>query len=105
MNNKQIVVIKTYCGTEAETIKMAKELVNNRLAACCNYSPCNSIFRWKNELEVAQEWILSIKTIEANCQAIVKSIQKEHSYDLPAIIIEKKDVNSEYFTWVFESCS
>ncbi|HME12656.1 MAG TPA: divalent-cation tolerance protein CutA [Candidatus Acidoferrum sp.] len=68
--------------------RIANSLVKKRLAACVNIllSPVNSIYRWKEEVEVAHEYILLIKTTARVYPPLEKEIAKLHRYDVPEII-------------------
>src|SRR3954463_15994005 len=50
------------CANAVEAKRIAKALVEERLAACANIFPsiC-SIYRWEGKVESAEEWLLFIK--------------------------------------------
>ena len=58
----KIVVFST-CDSEEQAGRVARALVEQRLAACVNIlSPVRSIYRWKGQIEDAAEWMLIIKS-------------------------------------------
>jgi len=67
---------------------IAKSLVKHKLAACVNVllSPVNSIYRWKEKVELTHEYFLVIKTTAGGYAALEKEIARLHSYDVPEII-------------------
>lgn len=89
--------------TEAD--KLAKGLVENRLAACVNVvTGVNSFFRWQGKLQRAREALLIVKSGRERFKDIVRFIKSKHSYEVPEIIAvpivrgEKK-----YLEWLDES--
>jgi len=61
MTDKRIVL--TTAGSEEQAAKIARHLVEHGLAACVNIVPqVASIYRWKDKVEEAREWLLMIKT-------------------------------------------
>jgi periplasmic divalent cation tolerance protein len=61
MTDKKLVL--TTAGSAEEARKIAGALVERRLAACVNVIPqVQSIYRWKEKVEEAEEWLLVIKT-------------------------------------------
>ena len=81
-----IVVIQTTCGTKEEARKIAKVLIEEKLAACVQMSEIESFYQWKNEFCCDNETLLNIKTIKENFEKIKSKIKELHSYDLPEII-------------------
>ena len=67
--------------------KLAKHLLEQRLAACVNISPAvHSLYRWQGELEEASEVTLHIKTTQARYAELEAAIKAAHPYDVPEII-------------------
>ena len=55
--------------------KIAKLLVESKLAACVNIiHNILSIYRWKGEIEEDNEYLLLIKTIEENNKLIIQNL-------------------------------
>lgn len=83
----KIVVLVT-CGSTAEACRIARKLVEGRLAACGNIleAPVQSIYRWKSKVETAKEYLLIIKTSRRHFAALEKAVKRFHSYDVPEII-------------------
>jgi len=104
MTTDRRIVIST-AGSRDEADKIAKALVHGRMAACVNIvGPIESVYRWKGEVESAQEWILLIKTTEAMFECVRDAIREHHSYELPECIEVPIDNGSaEYLAWIGES--
>ena len=103
MTDKRIVL--TTAGSEQEAKKIARHLVENRMAACVNIVPqVASVYRWQGKVEEAPEWILLIKTTAAVFEKLRQAIVERHSYELPeCICLTIEDGSSGYLEWIAES--
>ena len=99
------IMVLTNCGTAKEARRIARSLVEKRLAACVNLltAPVESVYRWKGKLETAKEITLLIKTTRARYVAVERAIRKLHSYEVPEIIaIPITGGSRDYLTWLGE---
>jgi periplasmic divalent cation tolerance protein len=103
MTDKRIVL--STAATADEARKIARHLVERRLAACVNIIPqIESVYRWQGKVESAQEWLLLIKTDIVELPAIREAIRELSSYDLPeCIAIGIEDGSAEYLAWLGNS--
>jgi periplasmic divalent cation tolerance protein len=103
MTDKKLVLTTT--GSRDEAQKIGRTLIERRLAACVNIIPqVQSIYRWKEKIEEAQEWLLIIKTTSGAFGRVRETINEIHSYDLPeCICLGIEDGSSEYLKWITES--
>jgi periplasmic divalent cation tolerance protein len=101
----KIVVLVT-CGSAKESRRIARRLVEQRLAACVNILevPVRSIYRWKGNVESATERLLIIKSSRKRFAALQRAVQKLHSYNVPEIIALPIESGSRnYLAWLSES--
>lgn len=105
MTDKRIVL--TTAGSEEEANKIARYLVERRAAACVNIVPqITSIYRWKENVEEAREWLLIVKTTAAAFEEVRDAIAELHSYEVPECVCLKiEDGLSAYLDWIAESVS
>jgi periplasmic divalent cation tolerance protein len=98
---EKIVVLST-CGSEEEAVRIAKRLVEERLAACVNLIPrIRSIYRWEGKVEDATEWMLLIKTSRDRYDALATVIGAAHSYELPEILaLPVSGGSASYLAWL-----
>jgi periplasmic divalent cation tolerance protein len=100
MTDKRVVF--TACGSAEEANRIARELVERRLAACVNIVPgVESVYRWKGEIESAAEWLLIIKTTAAAFEKLREAISELHSYDVPeCVALTVEDGGADYLEWI-----
>jgi periplasmic divalent cation tolerance protein len=105
MTDKQIVL--STAGSEDEARKIARNLIERKLAACVNIVPgIESVYHWQGKIESSREWLLLIKTTAARFADVQKIIRELHSYDLPeCIAIGIDEGSAEYLNWIGESVS
>lgn len=84
-NDAQLILCT--CPDRDTAEKIAKRLVEGRLAACVNILPgLTSIYTWESRLETAEEHLLLIKTTGGRYSVVERAIREQHPYDLPEII-------------------
>jgi periplasmic divalent cation tolerance protein len=103
MTDKKLVL--TTAGSEEEARKIARALVEQRLAACVNIVPhVQSVYRWNETVEEAVEWLLLIKTTAATLARVRDAIAELHSYQLPeCLCVGIEDGSAGYLNWIAES--
>jgi periplasmic divalent cation tolerance protein len=96
------VIVLSACGSEEEAGKIAQHLVETRLAACVNVIPqVKSIYRWREKVESAQEWLLLVKTTAEKFALVRDAIRALHSYELPECVSIAIDGGSApYLQWI-----
>jgi periplasmic divalent cation tolerance protein len=97
----KIVVLCT-CDSELEAARLARHLVEQRVAACVNILPgVRSVYRWKGAIEEASEWVLTIKSRRDQFSALRAEIEKIHSYETPEIVaMPIVDGSEAYLAWI-----
>lgn len=99
-----VLVLSTAPDAECAQ-KLARTLVEERLAACVSIIPMlQSVYRWQNRVEEAQELQLFIKTTEDAYPALQQRLLQLHPYELPEILIFKGAAGlPAYLHWVADS--
>ena len=96
------IVVLTTCDSEKQARKMARHLVERRVAACVNILPkARSIYRWKDKIEDSAEWMLVIKSRRDLLAAMRVEIEKLHTYEVPEIVaLQVVDGSEAYLGWL-----
>ena len=97
----KIVVLST-CATEADAERMARALVDGRLAACVNVvSGVRSFYRWKGAIQSGEEFLLIIKTSRDLFDALRAEMEKLHPYEVPELLALPVVAGAEdYLSWL-----
>jgi len=97
----KIVVLST-CDSEESAERLARHLVEQRLAACVNILPgARSIYRWKDKTEQADEFLLVIKSRRDLFTALRAEIEKIHTYEVPEVVaLPVVDGAEAYLGWL-----
>ena len=98
--NENSIVIAT-CPDKEAAKNIARLLVEERLAACVQVFPIESIYSWEGKIFDENEIMLFIKTKTSLFNEVSALIRKNHSYDVPEIIqIPITDGLPEYLRWI-----
>ena len=100
----EIVVFITASGEE-EAARIARALVDSRLAACVNIlQSVRSIYRWQEAVEDETEVLMIVKSRYSLFDTLRAKVDELHSYDVPEIIALPIVTGSEsYLQWLRES--
>ncbi len=90
---------------EEESKKIAKILLEERIAACANIIPSMvSFYWWEGEIEEDNESILLLKTRSDKLDILIRRVKDIHSYDLPCILeISVQNGSEDYLQWLEDS--
>lgn len=101
MVNEPVVCLSTASGAE-EAEKIAKALVEERLAACVNLVPgVRSIYRWEGRIEDGAEVLLVIKSRRHLLEALTARVRALHSYTVPEVVAMPVVAgNPDYLSWL-----
>ena len=86
----------------AEAERIAKALIQEKLAACVNILPAvRSIYMWEGKMQDAQEVVVTAKTRMEKFEGIKKLMKILHSHTTPCIIATPIVAGHEgYVNWV-----
>jgi periplasmic divalent cation tolerance protein len=90
------------CPDTPTASRLAKTLVDERLAACVNVvGGIASTYRWNGEVHVADEVLLVIKTMADRFEAMQARLVALHPYDVPEVLaIEPAAGAAPYLAWL-----
>jgi len=89
---------------EATAQRISENLVTQRLAACANVFPIQSVYWWEGSVQQEGEWISILKTrmgLESELEIVIKAL---HPYAVPCIMRLEARANAAYERWI-EECT
>ena len=97
-----VLLVLCTCPDAASGERIARALVEERLAACVNRVPgLTSVYRWQDAVESAPEELLLIKTTRDTFPALLARLLALHPYALPEVIALPVDLgHPPYLDWV-----
>jgi periplasmic divalent cation tolerance protein len=102
-SSRQHRIVMVTCGHEREASKIARAVVEKRLAACANIlqSPVRSVYRWKGRVEQAREVLMLLKTTANRLGALETEVKRLHSYEVPEFVALPIVAGSQgYLKWL-----
>lgn len=85
--------------TSAE--QLAAVLLEKKLAACIQITPCTSMYRWQGKVEQDVELVCTIKTRRDLFPLLCETIQGHHAYEVPEILaMPVLDGAVNYLEWL-----
>ena len=98
-------IVLVTCASIAEARKIARSVVEKKLAACANILPgVESIYRWNGKVERAREVLVVIKTTARCIAELEREVKRSHSYEVPEFIVLPIAAGSrKYLAWIQEN--
>ena len=72
------IAIFTTAGSADEARRIARAVVERRLAACAQITEIESFYRWQGAVQNENEWRLLIKSTDAQYTAVEAAIRELH---------------------------
>jgi periplasmic divalent cation tolerance protein len=97
-----VTLVLTTVGDAAEAERIARALVDERLAACVTaLGPARSVYRWEGAVASADEIPLLIKTTADRWPALRTRLRELHPYEVPEMLaLPVADGWPAYLDWV-----
>ena len=96
-----ILIVTTTVGSAADAQRLARELVERRLAACVQVDAgVTSFYRWEGKLCEDAEWRLVIKTQARHEAALQAFFAEHHPYEVPQFVAWPAAASAAYGEWV-----
>jgi len=96
------ILIVTTTALREEAERIARELVETRLAACVQIvGPIASTYRWQGKIETGEEWQCWAKTRGELFARVEETIRRIHPYEVPEILAVPVVAGSaSYLAWL-----
>ncbi|MGH6834221.1 MAG: divalent-cation tolerance protein CutA [Methylocella sp.] len=94
-------LVMTTCGDKANAAMIATRLVEERLSACVQMFPIESVYRWEGTVQRANEWMLFCKIKSHDYASVEAAIRAAHTYSNPEIVevVIESGANA-YLDWI-----
>ena len=98
------IVVHVSCGNGQQAQDIAQAVIAERLTACVQTLPIQSIYSWQGEVEEEGEYLLMMKTRIELYERLQSLIVELHDYDVPQIIaLPILQGLPEYLQWIDDS--
>ena len=87
-------------SSNANALRMAKLLIQNKLAACVSIKQIFSIYKWDDEIEETKEFEITIKSKPELKENLIDYLHEISTYDVPQIIYKTYYSENKYFDWL-----
>ncbi len=97
----EVVEVAVTAPDRALAERLAEVLVTERLAACAQVGgPVASVYRWRGQVERAEEWVCRLKTTRDALPALARRVRALHPYELPEMLATPVTGDAGYLDWV-----
>jgi periplasmic divalent cation tolerance protein len=79
-------MLLTTTPTRDEAARIAKLLIDEKLAACVQLLPIESFYFWQGRTQNEVEVLLLVKTRSSLFEKVIARIKEIHSYNVPEIV-------------------
>ena len=87
-------------SSKTNALRIAKLLVQNKLAACVSIKQIFSIYEWDNDIEETKEFEITIKSKSEFKDDLIDFLHRFSRYDVPQIIYKKYYSENKYYDWL-----
>ncbi|HXC52682.1 MAG TPA: divalent-cation tolerance protein CutA [Candidatus Limnocylindrales bacterium] len=115
----EVIVVLTTTADDESAGRLARALVEERLAACVTRMAAQSVYRWQktdagdpatgpasSEVCEESEVLLLIKSARSRKHELEQRILELHSYECPEIVVlEPQSVAPRYRAWLLAACT
>jgi periplasmic divalent cation tolerance protein len=99
------VVVQVTTGSREEAERIARTLVERRLAGSGQVSPLRTWYRWQGRVHEADEHLVSLFTRRDRFDAVAQAVRELHGYELPQVVaVPLVEGTPEFLRWIDESC-
>jgi len=87
-------------SSKTNALRVAKLLIQNKLAACVSIKQIFSIYEWDNDIEETNEFEITIKSKPEFKENLIDFLHKISTYDVPQIIYKEYHSEMKYYDWL-----
>ena len=87
-------------SSKTNALRVAKLLIQNKLAACVSIKQIFSIYEWEDYIDKTKEFEITIKSKPELKNNLIDFLHETSSYDVPQIIYKKYHSEMKYYDWL-----
>ena len=87
-------------SNKTNALRVAKLLIQNKLAACVSIKQIFSIYEWDDDIEETEEFEITIKSKPEFKDNLIDFLHKISTFDVPQIIYKKYNSEMQYYVWL-----
>ena len=96
----EVLVLITTESNKKNALRVAKLLIQNKLAACVSIKQIFSIYEWDDDIRETTEYEIIIKSKPEFIDYLVDFLHEISTYDVPQIIYKKFNSDIKYHDWL-----
>ena len=96
----EVLVVITTESNKKKALRVAKLLIQNKLAACVSIKQIFSTYKWDDDIEETKEFEITIKSKLEFKDCLIDFVNKNSTYDVPQIIYKKYHAEMKYYDWL-----
>jgi periplasmic divalent cation tolerance protein len=87
-------------SSKTNALRIAKLLIENKLAACVSIKQIFSIYEWDDDIEETKEFEITIKSKPEFKDNLMDFLHKNSTYDVPQIVYNNYHSDLKYYDWL-----
>ena len=87
-------------SSKTNALRLAKLLLQKKLAACVSIKQIFSIYIWDDQIEETKEFEITIKSKPEFKDDLINFLHQISTYDVPQIIYKKYNSEMKYYEWL-----
>ena len=96
----EVLIMLTTESSKKNALRLAKLLIQKKLAACVSIKQIFSIYEWDDQIEETKEFEITIKSKPEFKDYLVEFLNKNSTFDVPQIIYKKYNAEMKYYDWL-----
>ena len=96
----EVLILITTESSRKNALRLAKLLIQNKLAACVSIKRIFSIYDWDGAIEETKEFEITIKSKPEFKDQLIHFLHETSTYDVPQIIYKKYHAEMKYYDWL-----
>ena len=96
----EVLIMITTESSKTNALRIAKLLIQNKLAACVSMKQIFSIYEWNDNIQETKEFEITIKSKPEFKDDLIDLLKKISTYDVPQIVFKKYHTENKYYDWL-----